>query len=285
MNRRQFLKGSALTAVLAGLNLPVLAENPGKIRISVQLYSVREDCAKDFDAALAGVAKMGFEGVEFAGYHNYSGKAVELRKRLDDLNLKAAGSLAGGMGFLSGDELKKTIEFNQAIGCKFLGCAGDGDFNDPEKSKVLAETFNKLAEILKPLGMACGYHNHAGEFSKNGGKTYWDLFAERTGKDVILWQDCGWTAAAGVDPAEMIRRYPGRTRITHLKPMVVARDKETRKEILGQDSVDWAGVVAACRTVGGTEWATVEQESYPDGRSPMECTAASLAGLKRVLAG
>ena len=28
---------------------------------------------------------MGFEGVEFAGYYNYAGKAADLQKRLDAL--------------------------------------------------------------------------------------------------------------------------------------------------------------------------------------------------------
>jgi sugar phosphate isomerase/epimerase len=178
--------------------------------------------------------------------------------------------------------LQKTIEFHQAIGCKFLIVPGDGDFTHPEKSKALAETFNKTAEILKPLGMACGYHNHTGEFKKDGDKTFWDLFAERTSKDVVLQQDCGWTAAAGLDPVEMMRRYPGRMKSTHFKPTVVKGDAG-KKAILGQDSVDWAAVYAGCCEFGGTEWVTIEQETYPDGKSPMECSALSLAGLKKLI--
>lgn len=251
------------------------------IPISLQLYSVRNDCAKDFDAALAQVAKMGFAGVEFAGYHKYSGKAAELRKKLDELNLKAAGTHIG-TGSFRGDELKKTIEFHQVLGCKFLIVPGDGDFTHPEKSKALAETFNKAAEVLKPLGLYCGYHNHTHEFTKVGDTTYWHLFADRTSNEVVLQQDCGWTAAAGYDPVELIKRYPGRTRITHFKPTVVKNDS-SKKPILGQDSVDWAAVLAACRQVGGTEWITIEQEVYPDGKSPMECTELSLAGLKKIL--
>jgi sugar phosphate isomerase/epimerase len=108
---------------------------------------------------------------------------------------------------------------------------------DAARSKALADTFNQLAETLKPLGMACGYHNHVGEFKKDGDKTYWDLFAERTSRDVILQQDCGWTLAAGFDPVAYIRKYPGRTRTTHFKPMV--REGETgKKAILGQDSAE-----------------------------------------------
>ncbi len=56
-----------------------------------------------------------------------------------------------------------------------------------------------------------------------------------------------------------------------------------KKAILGQDSVDWAAVLRACQEVGGTEWITIEQERYPDGKSPMECSGLSLAGLKKLM--
>ncbi len=254
------------------------------IPIAVQLYSVRGGCQKDFDAALEQVAKMGFEGVEFAGYYGYQNKPAELRKRLDGLKLKAAGTHISTALFRD-DALQNTIEFHQAIGCNFLIVPGDAAFTDPEKSKALAEVFNRAAEALKPHGMACGFHNHTAEFRKDGNKTYWDLFAERTVKDVVLQQDCGWTAAAGLDPVEYVKKYPGRTRTVHFKPTVVEADKgkSDKKAILGQDSVDWAAVYAACSAVGGTEWIIVEQETYPDEKPAMECTAESLAGLNRIL--
>lgn len=279
-SRRDFLKTSTLAVTALGLSPSMWAQSAGHPRISVQLYSIRDDCAKDFDAALAQLAKMGFVGVEFAGYHKYSGKAVELRKKLDELKLAAAGTHIG-TGSFRGDELKRTIEFHQLLGCKFLIVPGDKDFTHPENSKALAETFNKTAEALKPLGMYCGYHNHSGEFKKDGDKTYWDLFAERTSKDVVLQQDCGWSAVAGYNPADLVRRYPGRTKITHFKPTVV-KNEPGKKAIFGQDSINWPPVLAACREVGGTEWITVEQEVYPDGKSPMECTELSLAGLKKI---
>ncbi len=282
--RRQVLGTAAVGAMVWAVPGRLFAAAGRQIPIAVQLYSVRNDCAKDLDAALAAVAKMGFEGVEFAGYHKYNGKAKELRAKLDDLNLKVAGTHIGA-GTLRGDALKGTIEFHQIIGCKFLICPGDGAFTHPERSKELAETFNKAAEILKPVGMACGYHNHTGEFKKGeGDKTYWELFAERTSKDVVLQQDCGWTAAAGYDPVEMMKKYPGRYRTTHFKPTVV-KNEPGKKAYLGEDSVDWKAVIQACREIGGTEWIIIEQETYPDGKSPMECTALSMAGLKKVLAG
>ena len=45
----------------------------------------------------------------------------------------------------------------------------------------------------------------------------------------------------------------------------------------------WKEIFLACQEVGGTLWYTVEQEVYPDGKSPMECTKMSLAGLMKIL--
>jgi sugar phosphate isomerase/epimerase len=283
LTRRTMLKATGLGALAWALPREfVKAAAAARIPIAVQLYSVRGDCKRDFDAALEQITKMGFAGVEFAGYYNYEGKAQELRQRLDALKLKVAGTHIN-TGFFRDETLQNTIEFHRAIGCKFLIVPGDSAFTDPEKSKTLAETFNKTAEILKPLNMACGFHNHTAEFRKDGDKTYWDLFAERTSKDVILQQDCGWTAAAGQDPVAYIKKYPGRTRTVHFKPTVISADKETKKAILGQDSMDWAAIFDACASVGGTEWIVIEQETYPDGRTAMECTEASFAGLKKIL--
>jgi len=281
LTRRSFLgmTGAASLALAFSRHAPTGAA--GRIPIALQLYSVRADCKRDFDGTLEQVAAMGFEGVEFAGYYGYVDKAADLKKRLDVLKLKVAGTHIG-LDTLQGEALKATIEFHQTIGCPFLIVPGNPAFTDPDKSKTLAETFNQLAATLKPLGMACGYHNHTGEFKKDGDKTYWDLFAERTSRDVILQQDCGWTMAAGFDPAAYVLKYPGRTRTTHIKP-TVRKEDTAKKAIVGQDSVDWPAVLAACASKGGTEWFVVEQETYPDGKSPMDCTRESFAGLRALL--
>jgi len=260
-----------------------LGATPGGrvIPISLQLYSVREDCKKDFDAALAAVAKLGFAGVEFAGYFKYAGKAKELRAKLDELGLKAAATHIGTNSW-RGDALQKTIDFHQQIGCKYLIAPGDKDFTNPEKNKALADFFNEAAAKLKPHGMACGYHNHKGEFAKAGDSNYWEQFAKNTSQDVVLQVDCGWAAAAGQDCADLMKRYPGRMKVVHIKPIVFG-NAAGKKAIFGQDSVAWPSVITACRETGGTEWLTLEQESYPDGKSPMECTELSLAALKAAL--
>ena len=284
VSRRDMLKATAAGTLAVGLTQAralakeTSAKAPG---ISLQLYSVRGDCGKDFDRALAQVAEMGFEAVEFAGYHKYGGDPEALRGKLDDLRLKVAGTHIGA-GSLVGDSLAKSIEFHKVIGCKYLIVPGDGRFSKPDGSKQLAELFNKAAEALKKVDMYCGYHNHTHEFHKEGDKTYWELFAERTSKDVVLQQDVGWSTVAGQDAAALIRKYPGRSQIIHCKPALVRGD--SGRPIIGEDSVKWAEIITACKEAGGTEWLTIEQEAYLPNTSPMECVKMSLAGLKEIVA-
>ena len=88
-----------------------------KIPIGVQLYSVREDCARDLPGTLAAVAEMGYDGVEFAGYYGYS--AEDLRRMLDANGLQCCGTHTG-LNTLLGDALKTTVEFNQVLGNRYL---------------------------------------------------------------------------------------------------------------------------------------------------------------------
>ena len=282
ISRRNLLKWSA-AAGAAALVSPgsLLAQDKKRIPIGLQLYSVRDVAGKDFDGALKQVAEMGFEGVEFAGYGKYGKDPEGLRKLLDSLKLKAAGTHIGA-DKLTGDKLKETISFHKTIGCTFLIVPGDKRFTDPEKSKEFAEFMNKTAEALKAEGLFTGYHNHDAEFrNKDGDKTYWDLFGERTNKDVILQQDMGHTMWAGADPIAVVKKWAGRIKTTHVKNR--PPKASGKKPFVGEDNFDWKGYVTACYEVGGTEWFTLEQEEYPDGKSSMECTKISLDGLKGVL--
>jgi len=123
IQRRDIFKAALATVLMtqltshksqASTNINSDRKKPG---ISLQLYSIRKDCQNNFDKALERVAKMGFDAVEFAGYHNYNNNPKGLRTRLDGLGLKVAGTHIG-TGTLTGDNLKRTIDFHQKIDCK-----------------------------------------------------------------------------------------------------------------------------------------------------------------------
>jgi len=281
LSRRKMLMMMGSGIFAAGLPRIGLGAASGKrIGIALQLYSVRNQIGQDADKVLAEIARMGYEAVEFAGYFKYRDDAAGLRKALDANGLKVAGTHVGDRVLSD----PKAIEFHRAIGCKYLIVPGDGRVRDAEKSKEFAEILNKAAETLKPHGLCCGYHNHTHEFgaSGDGDKTWWDLLAERTRNEVVLQMDVGHLTRAGRDPVAYLKKYPGRTRTAHISPAVVRDGKDVRP-IIGQDSVPWKEVVAACREVGGTEWFIVEQENYLPGKTPLECSELSLKGLKTIL--
>ena len=287
--RRDFLKAATVTSGLIMTGVPVLAATEEKskpnrpIGVGLQLYSVRGDCGKDFDKTLTRVAAMGITGIEFAGYHKYANDAAGLKKQLDANGLKAIATFIG-TGDLQGDAQKRTAEFAKTIGCKVLTVGGDSAFCNDAGNQRLADIFNKAADDLKAEGMSCGYHNHAAEMAKAANnKTWWELFAQRTSKDVVLHCDVAWVAHGGQDPVDMLRKFPQRSKVIHAKPFVTHGDKGKR-DIIGYDSLDWKGIITACYEVGGTEWFSVEQETYPEGKSAMQCTDISIKSFKAILA-
>jgi len=273
VSRRDFLRAgaaSAATLTLAGTRLfGAEGEEPKKkIPIGLQLYTVRNECGKDFPGTLEAVAKMGYAGVDFAGYYNR--KAEDLKKLLDDNGLKCCGSHIG-LGSMLGDNLKKTVEFHKTIGNKFLIVPGGIGGKTKEDWLKAAKQFNEVAEKLKPDGMFCGYHNHSHEFHAIDGETPWDIFYGATSPEVVMQLDIGNSMGGGADPVAILKKYPGRAMTLHVKGA---------GGIVGEDKAKWDEIFAVCETTGGTEWYIVEQDSSK--YSPMECSKRCLENLRKM---
>lgn len=244
-----------------------------RIPIGLQLYSVRQDCQEDLAGTLRAVARMGYEGVEFAGYYGRS--AEELRVMLDHLGLLCCGTHTP-LTSLLGDELPRTVEFNRILGNKYLVVPGLPPERRASRAAWLetAHLFAKAAELAAPHGMLVGYHNHAVEFQPLDGELPWDTFFANTPPDVIMQVDIGNALHGGGDPIPYIERYPGRAVTVHLKEHSATNDTA----LIGEGDVDWQRVFQLCETVGNTEWYIVEQESY--AHPPLECVDRCLQNLK-----
>jgi sugar phosphate isomerase/epimerase len=246
-----------------------------RIPIALQLYSVREDCARDLPGTIEAVADMGYEGVEFAGYYDRS--AEELRKLLDDSGLKCCGSHIG-LDTLLGDELERTVEFNQTLGNKHLIVPGLSEeyTGSREGWRKAADTFNAIAERLKPTGCVTGYHNHWVEFQELDGELPWDVFFGGTVDEVVMQFDTGNALHGGAEAPPFLKKYPGRAKTVHLKEYSGSYDKA----LIGEGDVPWQTIFELCETIGGTEWYIVEQESY--AHPPLECVEKCLRNLKEM---
>jgi len=244
-----------------------------KIPIALQLYSVRKDCEKDLPGTLEAVAKMGYDGVEFAGY--YGRTAKELHKMADDLGLKVAGTHIS-LDSLLGDNLPATVEFNRTLSNRFLIVPGLSKERTASRAAWLetAHIFNGIAEKLAPEGMLTGYHNHVTEFAPMEGELPWDTFFGNTRKDVVMQLDTGNALHGGADPIPFLERYPGRAITVHLKEYSTSYDRA----LIGEGVVRWKDFFRLCETSGDTEWYIVEQENY--AIPPLECVKRCLETLR-----
>ncbi len=271
LDRRRFLQRAAWgTAGLALGAQAVQAAAARKIPVGLQLYSVREQCAKDLPGTLAAVAKIGYQNVEFAGYHGRSAK--DLRKLLDDNGLKCCGTHTPLETILS-DKLTDTIEFNGLIGNKFLIVPW---MENKSKQAWLdkAKLFNDVAGKVKPHGMSVGYHAHAHDFEKFEGETAWNLFFGNTQPEVIMQLDTSNCRDGGADPVAVLKKYPGRARSIHIKASGGGPEA-----VYGEDKVDWPAVFAWCESKGGTQVYVVEHES---SQEPLATVARCYAALKKM---
>ena len=264
--RREFI-GAATAGAAALMTTPssLLAAAYKKCPIGVQLYSVRNDFNKDVPGVLAGIKKIGYEGVEFAGY---AGKtAADLRKMLDDNGLKACGShIQGGLRVLQEDAgFQKEVDFNKTLGNDKLIIAM-GNARTVDDWTKMADNFSAVAAKLKPLNLRLGYHNHTAEFTAVDGQIPEYLFFDKAGPDVFVQLDVGHCVHAGGDPIAVIKKYNSRLVSMHIKDWNPA----TRGDIVGEGSVKWAEVLAACASCPNLQWYNIEEEVTMSGLGSIE---------------
>ena len=299
MTRRRFIGGAAAAGALAAAGgcCKYLCKScrPGKV--ALQLYSVRGYTQKaGLAKTLEEVAKVGYEGVEFAGY--WGMKPEDIKKVLAANGLVAVGTHVGNdqygfdvkNGKFNADVLKKTCEFNLAYGNTTIICPGGGNIppggsystgNDgkakpatkeaAEFTKKLCELYNKAAEAAKTMGCRIGLHNHTWEHKiiMPDGRSFWDTFFSGTVQDVCMEQDVGWTVCAGVDPCEQYVKYPHRSPTLHAKENGMGPEVKQFDAILGQPGkpgakgVDWDALFKATDK-DGVEWYIVECERHCD---------------------
>jgi sugar phosphate isomerase/epimerase len=277
ISRRDLLKrgaGAAAFCLTGGAKLAHAKPRDKKIPIGLQLYSVRHACQKDLPPVLEAVAKMGYAGVEFAGY--YGRTADELRKLLDQNGLKCCGTHIR-LDTLQGDALAGTVEFNKTLGNPYLivSYMPHSKLESVEKIQQTAKIYDEVAAKVKEQGMRVGYHAHGGDFAKVGDKTAWEIFFENTCDDVIMQLDIGNCIGGGGDPYAILKKFPGRSATVHLK-----EHGGPPEAVVGEGEVDWKKVFAICEKTGGTEWYIVEHER--GAGDPVENVKRCLDNLRKM---
>ena len=255
IDRRTFITAMSAAAV-TGVRLHAKKVD----RVGMQLYTVRTDMEKDFDGTLAKVAAIGYKEVEFAGYFKRSPRDVRESLRRHGLTSPAAHV---DYPSLAADKLPAVLESAKAIGHQYLvnPWIDESLRKEPDIWKRVAETFNRAGEMSRKAGIQFAYHNHHFEFAPVDGKLPYELLLEQCDPKLVKMElDLCWITAAGKDPLEYFKRYPGRFPLVHVKGLTKKPDAGCAAPIQSvmpdltdvgtHDMIDWKRIFARSGEAG-----------------------------------
>ncbi len=268
---------------------------PDKVVVGLQLYSVRDDMRKDPLGSLKQLANMGYKVVEHAGYSDgkfYGYKPSEFKKILGDLDLKMySGHVEFGMQSWDAskndftDEWKKTVEDAAYMGQKYVitPALADEAQKDYDKLLKVIDLWNKSGKLCKQYGMKFGYHDDFNEDAVLNNMKIYDIVMKYSDPELTLQQFdiANLYNAAGTNPMDVIKKYPGRFPSLHVKDVLKEKNKNNSHDstVLGKGVLDVKNVVALA-VKNGSWLLIIEQEAYQD-ETPMNCAKDDLAAMKK----
>lgn len=221
--------------------------------LSIQLYTVRDETAKNFSGTLEKLAAIGYKGVEFAGYGDLP--AQEMKSILGRLGLKPIGSHVR-ISRLK-ENLEEEIEYNKTIGSEYIICSRN-DYENPEAFLKAAELYDRIGEKCRANGMEFCYHNHAHEFEKVNDEYGMDIIYGNSDPGLVKAEiDVCWVQKAGLEPDEYIRKYANRCPLIHLKDRK-AGDEVVFTEV-GNGILSFDKIINASKQ-SGAKYFIVEQD-------------------------
>jgi sugar phosphate isomerase/epimerase len=270
ISRRSFLAAAAAAPLVSA------APQAGHIPVGLELYSVRQDLAKDLNGTVTAVAKMGYEVVEFfSPYFTWTTDyAKEVKKLMDDLGIRCNSTHNGANAF-TGDGIAKAIDLNHALGTKFIVMASAGRLEPGlDGWKKLGDTITQACEKFRAAGLRAGYHNHQAEFTPVDGKRPIEVIAANTPKDFMLQFDVGTCVEVKSDPVAWINANPGRINSLHCKDWAPGQGKGYQV-LFGEGVSPWKEIFAAAESKGGVEYYLIEQEGsrFPPIETAQRCIA------------
>ncbi|HEU4548997.1 MAG TPA: sugar phosphate isomerase/epimerase [Rhizomicrobium sp.] len=284
-DRRQFLVSAA--GLMAAAATPTWAQGR-PIPLGLQLYTVRQDLARDYDGTMRQLRAIGIRNVQ--ANLTMSGKSSADQKKLyDSLGISWKSIHAGGDA-LRGN-IQPTIDEAAKVGITNITCSFP--LFPIDRAKIMAgptlddwkrnaETFNKCGQACKAAGMTFGYHNHNLEFRKIGAVVPYDLLLKQTDPSLVLMEmDIGWVVAGGADPAAYLTKYPTRFHSLHIKDLknqgIPNTNMKMTSAIIGQGIIDWKKLIPVIHKTS-VEHAFLEIEE-PYVPSPMGMVKASFEYL------
>jgi sugar phosphate isomerase/epimerase len=186
---------------------------PDLADLSVQLYTVRNALAEDFDATLAQIAAFGYTQVEPFQFVSFmDGLRAGLTKHGLSAPTTHVGLLAGDQEeiFAAAKELGVDTVIDPHVDRSRWQSADD-------IAQIAAE-LNAAAEKAADHGLKVGYHNHHFELeSMIEGRHGLEVLADHLAPEVVLEVDTYWAYAGGADVPALLGRLGDRVAALHIK--------------------------------------------------------------------
>jgi sugar phosphate isomerase/epimerase len=243
-------------------------------RIGLELYTVRREAAADLAGTLARVAKIGYEEVEFAGYHNHS--AADVRDLLKQNGLTAPAAHIDIAAIQNSPD--KTFTDARTIGHEWIVVPSlpSGKRATVDDWKRVADLFNATAKQVKAAGFRFGFHNHNDVFRKIDEVMPIDVLMTETDPSLVSYEmDVYWVVNGGGDPVDLLSRYPDRFRLLHLKDSMGPPDHKMAD--VGSGTIDFKAVLAHAK---GIEHYFVEHDNPPDAFTDVAASYSYLSKLE-----
>ncbi len=245
-----------------------------KLPVALQLYTVRDDAAKDFVGTIGKVAEIGYSGVELAGHGGLTPHA--LKSLLDDHGLAAVGSHIG-IDVLETD-LPRVIDENLTLGNSHLVVPylSTERRQGAEGYRQTAAKLNEIGATVQSYGLTLAYHNHAFEFEPlENGEIGLDILLQNTDAALVKSEvDTYWVLVGGQDPVAFMKKYSGRVPLLHIKDRNIEDGSFAE---VGTGNLPLDAIVEAAPGVGAI-WLIVEQDTCK--RPPLDAVRISFDNMR-----
>ncbi len=283
LSRRSFLAVAA-AGVLAPAETP--AAQPPAFIPGIHLHSVDVELKRDFEGTLRRLAEMGYRHVELADLHGKSAAAWGKALKAAGLSALSAHYAVHTLQY----DFDTTLDFAREIGLKYMVCAypraSNGVCPSFEEWKWNAGFLNTIGFLTARAGIRFGYHNHAIEFIRTPAgrgrfRTGFDELIEGTDPKLVTFQlDCGWAAAARLDPAQLLADHKARFTLLHVRDVAPVQKTNPaqpfRTTAVGQGALDWKAILTAAHASGVQETFVALEPGPADALALLQQSAAFL---------
>jgi sugar phosphate isomerase/epimerase len=281
---------TAFTFTLIGSTPPAAVQKTDKgqnfeNRIGLQLYSLREQFAKDVPKTLDQVRDFGIKYVET--HSTYGLTPEKFRAELDSRGLRA---VSGHFSYeRCRDDIEGVAREAKILGLQYAGCAWipHKDPFDEKTCREAIDVFNHAGEALAKHGLKFFYHTHGYEFLPYGKGTFFDLMMAETKPQFVDYEiDVFWIVHPGHDPVKLLEKYGSRFELMHVKDMkqgtptglFTGQSEVTNNVAVGAGVLDWPAIFKAGQKAG-VKWYFLEDES-PSSVQQIPQSLKYLANLK-----